>query len=61
MGERRLCKPEVTGSSPVFSTKWIDQKWMVSPRLQRSPAALTMHCWWIRPPDKGTGGRQSAL
>ena len=30
MGERRLCKPEVTGSSPVFSTKWIDQKWMVS-------------------------------
>ena len=23
LGERRLCKPEVTGSNPVFSTKYM--------------------------------------
>gem|GEM_PF-1940770 len=26
MGERRLCKPEVVGSSPIVSNKWVYQK-----------------------------------
>ena len=42
MGEHRLCKPEVTGSSPVVSTKYMDMPpgWPQQPHLLASAANL---------------------